>query len=392
MCYNRKCKRGANIKTVFSLQPELLKMKKLFKPSYIYMLIPTIFGIGICACAKYITGFADWYYINIYKPVAGVFGTLVGLIPISLMELGIFVCVICPPVIYGIRQIASKRKFSVLECGARIVKFYLTLICIVLPLCLTCSLNNYYRTDFADTFLPEGIEYQFSVSELRRLCEDLVDRACALGTTLEHGEDGTTVYSGSDYQMAKEAAKEYRRLYEKCPQLEIGGDSFGTPKPVICSFVMSKLLISGVFSPYTMEANICTEGPDFLRGSTMMHEQSHLRGYMNEAEANFIAFLACENSEDPYFEYSGTCSALIYAMNALYKEDYESWLEIRQRYSESLDADMKAQNAYVSANKGTVSNVSDKVNDTYLKINSQTDGVKSYSAVVNLLLAYWRYK
>ena len=40
----------------------------------------------------------------------------------------------------------------------------------------------------------------------------------------------------------------------------------------------------------------------------MMHEQTHLRGFMNEAEANFVAYLACENSSDPYFEYSG-CKA-----------------------------------------------------------------------------------
>ena len=34
--------------------------------------------------------------------------------------------------------------------------------------------------------------------------------------------------------------------------------------------------------------------------------------------------------------------------------------------------------------------VSDKVNDTYLKLNDQQDGVRSYGKMVDLLLAYRR--
>ena len=124
----------------------------------------------------------------------------------------------------------------------------------------------------------------------------------------------------------------------------------------------------------------------------MMHEQTHLRGFMNEAEANFVAFLACENSADPYFEYSGYCHALLNSMNALYSADYEKWAQLRVCYSTAVDADMRAQNAYVDANESKVSEVSDAVNDAYLKLNSQTDGVQSYGMVVDLLLAYYRTK
>ena len=53
---------------------------------------------------------------------------------------------------------------------------------------------------------------------------------------------------------------------------------------------------------------------------------------------------------------------------------------------------MRAQNAYVDANESKVSEVSDAVNDAYLKLNSQTDGVQSYGMVVDLLLAYYRTK
>ncbi|WP_276929276.1 DUF3810 family protein, partial [Herbinix luporum] len=37
-----------------------------------------------------------------------------------------------------------------------------------------------------------------------------------------------------------------------------------------------------------------------------------------------------------------------------------------------------------------VSTVSNKINDTYLKANAQSDGVKSYGRMVDLLLAKYR--
>ena len=190
--------------------------------------------------------------------------------------------------------------------------------------------------------------------------------------------------------MANRAKNSFEEFAVNYGITDIGFWRFGTPKPVIFSEIMAYLQISGVFSPYTFEANICAAGPDFLRGATMMHEQSHLRGYMNEAEANFIAYLACSESSDDYFRYSGNCLALLYSMNALYSADYEKWYELRLQYPNYIDADMRAQNAYIDSHDTKVAEVSDAVNDTYLKLNDQQDGVRSYGKMVDLLLAYRR--
>lgn len=60
---------------------------------------------------------------------------------------------------------------------------------------------------------------------------------------------------------------------------------------------------------------------DVLIPVTMCHELSHLSGYMREDEANFIAFLACLQSDDPEFRYSGVYLASVHAMNALLTVD-----------------------------------------------------------------------
>ncbi|MBR3936155.1 MAG: DUF3810 domain-containing protein, partial [Oscillospiraceae bacterium] len=229
-----------------------------------------------------------------------------------------------------------------------------------------------------------------SVDELYELCVFLLDEASESGENLLHKESGETVFAPTDVQMARRAKEEFEDFAAEYDFMDMGFGKFGTPKPVFFSGVMAYLQISGVYSPYTFEANVCTAGPDFLRGSTMMHEQSHLRGFMNEAEANFIAYLACAESDDDYFRYSGNCHALLYSMNALYSADYERWYELRLQYPEYLDADMRAQNAYVDAHDTKVAEVSDAVNDTYLKLNDQQDGTRSYGKMVDLLLAYRR--
>ena len=38
---------------------------------------------------------------------------------------------------------------------------------------------------------------------------------------------------------------------------------------------------------------------------------------------------------------------------------------------------------------GAVAEVSNKVNDTYLKANGQEDGVESYDRMVDLIVGYW---
>ena len=366
-------------------------MKEILKSPYFDLFALTPAGLALCAAAKYVPGFADWYCVNIYKPVAGALGTVTGAFPLSLMEIAVAAAVFAVIALsVGAALRAHRGEASVLKAFGTVLKKILAGASVVFFLFALFCGTNYYRTSFAETV---GLKVQkSSVDELFALCSDLLERANSLSTQLEHDENGVTVYPESDFAMAKLAAGEYRLLYEKYPFLEMGKSTLGRPKPVICSFVLSKTLISGVYSPYTLEANVCREGPDFLRGFTMMHEQTHLRGFMNEAEANFVAFLACENSADPYFEYSGYCHALLNSMNALYSADYEKWAQLRVCYSPEVDADMRAQNAYVDANESKVSEVSDAVNDAYLKLNSQTDGVQSYGMVVDLLLAYYRTK
>ncbi len=366
-----------------------MKPESIVKSPYFYFIMLIPLGLLLLAAARFIPGFADGYYEIVYKNLGGIFGSTTGIFPFSLMEAGI--CFLVFLVIYWLIKLvlkAKEGKKAVLKYAVKMLLTGISIGCAVFFLFCVFSGTNYYREGFAE---KTGLSVEkSSVDELYELCEHLLSEATEAGSKLYRSEDNITVFDDKNFSMAREAKAEFEKFAGNYDFMKMGFGKFGTPKPVFFSEVMSYLLISGVYSPYTFEANVCTAGPDFLRGATMMHEQSHLRGFMNEAEANFIAYLACINSDSDYFRYSGNCFALLYSMNALYSADYERWYELRMKYPDYISADMAAQNEYVSVHDTKVAEVSDKVNDTYLKFNDQQDGVRSYGKMVDLLLAYRR--
>lgn len=111
---------------------------------------------------------------------------------------------------------------------------------------------------------------------------------------------------------------------------------------------------------------------------------------MQEEEANFIAFLACIQSDQLDFQYSGYLSGWVYCMNALYAADHDAWSTIRSQLSPTAEPDLTANREFWAGYQGILSEVSTQVNDTYLKINGQSDGVLSYNRMVELIAAYFR--
>ena len=201
-------------------------------------------------------------------------------------------------------------------------------------------------------------------------------------------EEGAFELSSTIYELSDYVADAMSELGDEYPVLD---GYYGAPKPVFLSSLMSYTEITGIFFPYTMEANVNVDIPDYSIPSTMLHELAHLRGFMREDEANYIAYLAGVKSNNADINYSSTMLALIISGNALYRENSDMYFEIRDLYSEEVLRDIRANSAYWQKYEDTViSTVSNKINDTYLKANNQTDGVKSYGRMLDLLLAKYR--
>ena len=271
---------------------------------------------------------------------------------------------------------AAKGLINIL-CALSVVVFAFTLL----------GGLNYYRYNFSYYSNLEVDKY--SVEELYGLTKTLAEQANDLRSKVPVVDDnGVFKLSMNNFELAKEANRAMKSLSEEYPVFR---GRYAPPKPVLLSSLMSYAEITGIFIPFTMEANVNVDIEDFSIPYTMLHEMAHQRGFMREDEANFIAYLVGIKSGNVEFMYSSTMLALISSGNALYKQNSDMYFEIRSSYSEGVVKDIRAQIEYWTKYEDTVvSTVSNRINDTYLKANAQADGVKSYGRMVDLLLAMYR--
>lgn len=252
---------------------------------------------------------------------------------------------------------------------------------------------NYYRYTFTHYSGLEPAPSQ--VLQLRDLCVELRDQANLLRVGLEEDEAGVfTFRDGSPRSLAVTARDHFQALGIQNPQwqplLELGGRTL--PKGVYFSQVMSYLQITGFFFPYTMEANVNMHTSAIDIPFTMCHELSHISGFMREDEANFLGYLACMAGDSQEFAYSGTMQALIHAGNALHSRNQQLYYEVMEDASPGVRRDLDADADYYYAHKTPVGEFSQSVNDVYLRVNNQADGVDSYGRMVDLLLADYRQR
>ncbi len=377
-----------------------MKQIILRKRNLILLFIPL--GIILNEWAKSSAFIAEELFAKrIYKVISQGMGILTGWIPFSVAELLVVIgplMIVFLLVRQMIRVIRAKKLAKEEQKNVGQIRFVLIMTALQNLLCLVsiiffvyillCGIN-YHRYSIQH-YLELSVENS-SVEELEGLLIELADRATSLRTDLTEDENGVYILPMSKRELGKEAKKAYENLAKV---YEIFAGSYPAPKTVFFSKWMSYTQITGVFTCWTMEANVNVDISPYSIGSTMCHELAHLHGFMREEEANYISYIACLASDCIDLQYSGTMLALIHTGNALYRKDAERYFEVyKNHYSEAVARDLIANNEYWDKFEDTkVAETAEKVNNTYLKANNQTDGTQSYGRVVDLLLAEYRQR
>ena len=187
--------------------------------------------------------------------------------------------------------------------------------------------------------------------------------------------------------LGKEARQAMERLGETFADLS---GSYPYPKPFLISRLLTVQQVTGIYLPVFIEANYNREIPNYNLPFTACHELAHLRGIMREDEDNFIGYLACINSDDIYFRYSGYMNAWVYAGNELYKSDKELYRELYATLCEEARNDLKYNNSFWDKYETKTAEAHEKLNDTYLKLQGQSGGIRTYDYMVKLMLEYRR--
>lgn len=239
---------------------------------------------------------------------------------------------------------------------------------------------------YSDSFTEQsGLERRdISVQELETVTKYFAAQANALGEYVERGEDG--VFTADKDAIFRRSADIYDGAEQIFPCLAAPAVR---AKPVVLSRLLSYIHYTGFFFPYTAEANLNADSPVCLLPSTIAHELAHLRGVAREDEANFCAVVACMESGDDEYRYSGALLAYIYLGNALYSADYDAWHAVYSSLSEAVRADLTANNAYWKQFETTAADVSEKVYESFLQTYGDDRGMQSYGACVDLLTVYY---
>lgn len=227
-----------------------------------------------------------------------------------------------------------------------------------------------------------------NATELETVC-----RAMILATNKSYQALKIHPESGKSTQMPldwHELNNSIEIAYQTEPLLKgLTSGVYAPAKAVYGSHIMTRLGITGIYMPFTGEPNVNIEPPDCDRPFTLAHEKAHQRGFALEDEANFIAFLVCTRSNEEYNRYSGYLMASIYLINAFARVAPLKSGELYKLLEPGPKADLQALNAFWQRYQGRLNNFSKFVNNAYLKANKVNLGIKSYNAVVQLMVDYY---
>ncbi len=163
---------------------------------------------------------------------------------------------------------------------------------------------------------------------------------------------------------------------------------FANPRPLYFSNVATWLDIRGVYVPYTGEAVYNERVLDCDLPFVIAHVKAHQRGYAREDEANFIAFVICIKSNEPYIRYSGYLHALK-VLDFLAKSDVQAAEFLKAQAVPGAVADIKARETYWERSKSPyLATATNAITNIYLRANRIRGGLKNFSEDTPLIVNY----
>lgn len=375
-----------------ALQPKKTGGKRtrpsLFRRSLVRHIV--LIAAAMLLCAYYILrevpSVANFATMHIAQPWHRISGKISSIVPFSVAEL------LCLVVVLGALIYLVYALLVIIRKPQKLQRAYTTLITFLAGaltiFALICWLwgITYYSSTFVEL---SGIETkEMSIEELKEVTLSFAESANATSDAVTRDENG--VYVCDKQQILASASVLYASLPGELGFLQESlAGSVIQPKPLVFSYVMSHMNFTGVFFPLTGEANVNIHVPSCYLPSTVAHELAHQRGVTREQDANFAAIVACMESEEVNFSYSGALLAYTHLSNALRQASYDDWYEVYASLGENVRRDLNANNEYWAEFQTPAADASEAIYEEFLQNQGQELGMKSYGACVDLLVAYY---
>jgi hypothetical protein len=319
-----------------------------------------------------------WYSRGIYPYLAVFFRTLYGWIPFSVGDLCYFFLGVL-----GLGYLIRKRHW--------IRHHPLSFLRDVLMVCSIVHFSfyllwgtNYFRQPLSKSF---GMKETYTTEELIRLTTHLATRTNSLQVALagDSLQAVTSPYSRKEIRSATIDA--YDGLSVDFPEFHYQTASL---KPSLFSTALSYMGYGGYLNPFTGEAQVNNRLPLFRYPVVCGHEIGHQLGYSAENETNFIGYLVTLRNQDPYFRYSAYAYGLSYCLSEVNRRDKEAFKRLREGLNPGVRANFRELQEFWKAFQNPMEPVFKSIFNSYLQVNRQKDGIRSYNRVVSLMVSYYR--
>lgn len=300
------------------------------------------------------------------------YGLVVGKIT-SIIPFSIFEILIIAAIILGIIFLFKSGRRLRRKQWERLIKGSLNLIIVVVSVLLVYTMTasmNYYRLPVELNVYAEDVDNDDILTISNHFLNDFNN----LAINMTRDNDGNIISPYTDRQLAKIMREEFKKLDSRYYNSFVP-----LVKPIIFSRFMSYNWVTGVSFQPTAEPNINRNMPSFDKPFTMAHEIAHNLGVMREDEANLIAAYITLSSSNDFVRYSGYMNTF-YSVTGMVR--YSNGATISNQFYDSIHNNIFNDYNYVFEYWASFESIIDKIssylNDLYLKMQGQPDGVGSY--------------
>lgn len=319
--------------------------------------------------------YSDFIYLGISKSLRLFFGW----IPFSFGDM-----LIAALILYVLYRLIKIIKLKPKISRYSIFKFTAAISVLYFIFNLMWGLN-YYRQSFQNKL--GLVQDTVTLAELESLAQKMIRKTTELQLQLVSADSIAVQIPYTHADIAKKTAEVYRQNTFKNY-----GDilTHRSSKKSLFSLPLSYMGFAGYLNPITGEAQINAKIPKIIQPAVSCHETAHQLGIASEDEANFLGFMVAVTADDPYFKYSAYFYALQRVLRAIYRKDEQKYETLTSTLPEGMLKNMETVRNFWLLHKNPARPIFNTIYDTFLKVNQQEEGMKSYSKVVDLLVAYDR--
>ena len=372
------------LKPINSLRTKVMKLIQKMKWRH-WLLLSLLVMVFIF---KHNLRLSHFYACSVYPAIGSVLSSVSGLVPFAVGD--IFIALSILWVLFCLR-----KKATLIKAAEYLLWIYVWFY-IAWGLNYTQP-NIYLRTGMKPAEVDKDKLREFAyryADSINLLSEEQRVKS-------EEQESEERRVKSEEQESEEQESEEWKRrvsdailnVYEKMGQRE-GINAPFNPHPHVKTMVFTPISsmagVTGSMAPFFCEFTLNGDIRPHDYPAIYAHEYAHFLGIAHEGEANFYSYLACTSSTDKAVKFSGYYHILPHVLNSVFnllgeKEGEKFLNHIRPEIIRLAKDD---RHYWLSKRSKMLDAAQDFVFDLYLKGNNVSEGRKSYSGVVALILAW----